>query len=687
MSTFTSTDLNNAHKFAQTNQDIRLLKKLPPHLASWLDVKLRPATNDDYFIPEVLKHAAFVLEVNPTEEFCKASSCTSVKETSTCEPLETASYYRVGDDSYDIQCQPACFNTIQKTKITEASKKRSADIGMLVWNGKAKKCRYANSEIINLLEKPYWRSDVKFEKRVNDMPTGYSRVQLPNELYNTGRSYRNNAAYCQYYDKTIQDNGDCDFRIWEKGLDAVVGMSLINTVKSSIRMVSSDHPFPLPENLPKLPDTIPLEYTLDGWKANIRADFKIPDLIDTKPRATAEMIQNAHNRIIKSKGGDATEIENMTPQEMHDQFLVDDELNWEISSSFMRQSMGLKQTAAEIEKEKARNDKIDETDRKDANNKLSKAFGLIAKSFTQAEMYEMIGTDVAFSHLLSRLKKQCVAIAEQMSMFVARELPSVATKISETVLSKGVSSFILRQSIASAMSLSSASAIFAAKTLAASATGVGYLLMAAQVLNIIFEFWDPYGYSNMHPNNYPKDLMQLGERMMREKYEGLGTDYSFDSFIRTVLSQDEITESNIRSMFDVLIYLDALEVNSEGSRIDKGSEINLALGNRNDLILAQNKGLASRVKFDPASFELYNERFMSRVDLNRYLNYTAAMCLLTSGALLFLRLNALSIVFLIICVVVLAVARLSLVDDSLVDALYKLTDRNRKYNPSGYPMT
>lgn len=284
MATYTDADLAASSKFVDANLKIRMLQKMyqrAPHLVSWIEYDLRNATHDDYYIPATLTDSCKIIDIRITKTLCELLSCNASKEQDVCVPEEHASYYYVGDNAYDVQCQPACFNTAVKMTYTDDGA-RAADTPMLNFhNGK---CRVLHSGIISWLEKPFYRSDTKFERRVNDMPTGFTRIPSDNP-YGGGITYKTNETYCHYYDRNLQEDGSCDETLGEKISHSLLGEALINTIKSSVRiLINNNVPFPLPENLPKLPNELKSIHTLNGWKANINKDFKLPDLIDIKPK-------------------------------------------------------------------------------------------------------------------------------------------------------------------------------------------------------------------------------------------------------------------------------------------------------------------------------------------------------------------------------------------------------------------
>lgn len=268
MAQYTQDDLANAEKFCKPNTIIRTINKLytkAPHLTSWLEYEIRDATLKDYYYPATLKHCSKVMTVKISKSLCENLSCNPMKEKSSCVHNEPASYYYVGDDnSYDVQCQPACFNTINVADFPKRDAKAPQTL-MLNWNNASNECHLANAQTVTYLEKPFYRSKTKYEVRVNDMPTGFSRIEDKKNIFGAGMAYIPNKTYCQYYDRTLMSDLSCDLKPYEKFLDAIVGQTLINYIKSGIRMLQNNNiPFPLPE-LDPLPSLKEI-HTLEGWK-------------------------------------------------------------------------------------------------------------------------------------------------------------------------------------------------------------------------------------------------------------------------------------------------------------------------------------------------------------------------------------------------------------------------------------
>lgn len=720
MATYTQDDIEASSKFADANNTIRILKKMyekAPHLTSWLEVTVRDATNDDYYIPATLEHAAKIVTVNMTEDLCKLVSCNPMKEQDNCKPNQTASYYYVGDSDYDVQCQPACYNTAAKISYNE-NNERAVDTPQLNWNSIQNECRFVNSAMTSWLEKTFYRSDTKFERRVNDMPTGYTRIPSDNP-YGCGYTYKTNKSYCKYYDRTLQDDGSCSMTLLEKLLDAIIGQTLINYVKSSIRMLSNDGiPFELPTNLPELPTELKTEHTLDGWKNNVNTSFVVPELIDTKPRLPTAQ---AFTTNIKNPNNDAT-------KNTHDYRRQAELSSMDNMSNFMRTCIGLEPDTSKekifgVDKNgeilqpmgsspKSRTKRSNNNDYDDKNNEMIRTdndddnddddddtqkhwtqtmkdlFVSILEMFTKGDTYFYAGVDLTTQAALKKIKSIAVKIIEKMSTYLAKGLFDVTGSIGTKVLVSGIKGLSVKLITTMALRIGAKIAVMLAKILAAAASIIGWLLVGTMLLDMLFTFWDPYGYNNLYPPEVPNDMMESGELSLRQALDAPAANFKFENLAALVLSEDETMELYLESLVDRLIYLDALVVNSEGSRIDKGREINVNTGSKYEMESAQNAGLAQRVKFDLQNYEAYNDRFMVRVNVNKYLNYISASSVILSGVLMIAKLPILAMVAIIVALIVLAFSRLELQDDILVDLMDKYRNKTPQFgeNNNGYSM-
>lgn len=744
MATYTTADLEAASKFANVNATIRTIQKLEEsakHLTSWLDYSIRDATHDDYYIPASLAHCCKVIDVKIPKNLCDLLSCNPLKEEDTCIPGEIASYYYVGDDGYDVQCQPSCYNTASK-KTYNDDNSRAVDVPMLNFHND--KCRIMHTPMVGWLEKTFYRSDTKFEVRVNDMPTGFSRTTTDNE-YGSGITYKTNATYCDYYDRHFEEDGSCQMNWLENVTDAVIGQSLINTIKSSIRVLTNNNiPFNLPQNLPPLPTELKSVHTLKGWRENINNAFVVPELIDTSPkvittrhrrdtiyhknttlndliysRRQAEESQTNLSdftlRLMKRTKREADKS-NASLKNKHTISGLIDSINYK--QELIKQAIKQQQFAslhpepqssvdtcdnilpeAYIEPHKdhialesklnidtynyrhklTKREVITPTDDPSTIDRVLKtikdAFVAILKLATDPHLAFMLSVNYITDQILSNLKPLLLTITERITSLAYAGLEKIIGSIGDRVLIAGLRGMVIKAVGSMAINIGSKLAVLTAKLLGAAASVVGWLLAASMILDLIFGAWDPYGYNNMFPATIPNDMMQNAEMTLRQHAKAPSMNFEFQHFASTILSEEELLQIQVESLIDHLIYLDALVVNSEGSRINKGESLDVSQVNQNDYNGAAQQGAAERVKWDSHSFAKYNERFMDRVTVNRTGNMIAIILFGVSAFCLIVRLNVLAIVALILCVVLLAITHLQVYNNLFVDFVEKYTVR------------
>lgn len=637
MASYTEADIEAAGKFADANYNIRLIRALhakAPHLTSWLDVTVRSATHDDYYIPSTLSTKSYVTTVKMTEKLCKLLSCDPTNTKDVCKSNEEASYFYVGDDGYAAQCQPACFGMTSKITYDDEGNEEP-QMPMLFWH--MNNCVVANAPMINWLEKTRWRSNTLYETRNNDMPTGFSRT--PSNLpFGTGVSHKMNATYCRYFDRTFKD-GTCKMEWWELILDAIIGMSLINTIRSAIRVLTNGGvPFPLP-NLPPLPSTLEPQLTKDGWKKNTNSNFVVPEVLDTLPdsfamrrefREDEEFHQDAKvNRLIHER----RRAEYDAPV-----------------SAFMKVQHG-------------RNDDEDDSDEEDANGDDYEGAdfwdGLFQAIFS-LDFMAMIAIDIAFEKIKKQIKKFAKKLIEKFSSEIGEGVLKSIKKIGSKVLKSGFKSLSMKMVKGVAVKIGSKLMVAIGKMLTAAASVVGYLLIGAQLLDLLFSFWDPFGYGNMFPPELPPDCAANGERAIRQAMESAQGVYEWENLAGTLLSKDEIFTLLLESLMDRLYYLDALVVNSEGSRIDKGSTLNFDGVSKNEVTRQKSKFIAKQYRFDETVFHEYNQSFMTRVEISRNINKLSWGLLGLSAFCFVCSLTGLCILFVILALVCFAAGNIAL---------------------------
>lgn len=644
---YTTTDVSNAEKFANYNVQVKLMHlmyKRAPHLVTYLEYTVRKATDDDYFIPESLPaETCLVIDVRIGADLCKKLSCTRMKDREPCTPADTASFYRIGDDSFGEQCQPACFNTRSPAVTYSDSGSQAVHTPML--NFYQNECRIVPDVAVTHLERPYYRSDVHYERRVNDMPTGFSRTTDGTEArYGCGFTYKNNPTYCGYYDRKMEPDGTCTQQWWEKGLNAVTGTALINTVRSGIRTITNESgtPFADPVGLPAFPSTVPERMTVSGWKSDVNAKFVLPSAV------------NVFDPKLDGRRSEAEKQQRKLRQRR------------QVADTQTKQ-------AAAAASNKGDADEADGT----TLNKIKQIIESLVDMFKSPETWKLLAESWAFNVSLDYIRQFSLKIIEVVQSSMVREMPKLLDMaFSRAVFAGGMRSVTRTIVVNSIVRTLSTSAVMIAKLTAEITSVAGWLIAALTVFDFIFAIWDPYGYNHMFPANYARDFMNAAEVSMRAQFQTPSLQYGYDELLKMFITHDEFVQVFIESLVDRVIYLDSLEVNSDGETIDKSDYLFVDKRNANAEQLTgklddiSKIALVRRVRFDPVSYDEYNAKFVEKITFSNVMVYAATGCAAASAMLIVTGWLILSVLCFIVCIVCMVLNRLTITGTAF-RALYK----------------
>lgn len=683
--TYTAEDLANADKFAQYNYRVRLLAKMherAPHLVSWLRVSWRPATDDDFYVPESLRSIARVIDVRYTETFCKMINCQSMKEQEPCVPNEEPSWYRVGDDSWDVQCQAACYNTALKPTY-DKNGARAADVPWV--NYHRGECRLVPAAASNL-EKTFYRSQARYELRVNNMPTGFSRVKT-DDPHSCGFTYRNNPSYCAYFDQHWNPSTqDCQQTGLEYVVDAVLGMSLVNAVRSSIRQwTDASDQLPLPTGLPSPPQPRPPDmYRAKGWRANVDKSFVLPELVDPFLPANGNGGKDDHVAGGDGGGGDDDETSAATAArqrrsvtsttDSHQPAAVESKDPAVAARNAARRDAERRHLAAAADASSA----ATKTRTRRATGSESKLSEILRKIFTglyeavqDPKAWAVIGINYVNDRLLDQVRKVSLKCAERLTAYLAQGSLRFGGSLGARVIAGSVRSLSLRAVTSFAVRVGAKAAVALAKVLAATASVVGWVLVIGGLIDLVLGFWDPFGYSKMLPARYPRDAMAAFEQAQAQLYGVGDPSYGVDDLAEIILSDAERWELSLATIVDRAAYLNALVVNSEGSVIDKGQLVNTNDFTNETMERVGNEVSAARYRFDEASFRRDSARFNARTKVAKLVNRATIVAFAVGALALLTRFHLFALLAVIVAVIGLCLGFANTQYDLLVDPYVK----------------
>jgi hypothetical protein len=613
---FTQTDIINASRFAEERTRLFLLEALNrkfPHIASHLEYKIRAADHEtDYFFPRSLNNRAIISEVIINKKLCEKLSCSFAHPRGSCTSENEAFNYRVGDSAnFQTACQPSCFNLLPVATYNEDGEE-NPHMTRVVYNENG--CVFVPTSFI-WSELPLFRSSEIYETRVNDLPLGFNEKTLANS--SSGIGYEYNETYCRsFFDEWDPQRRICYTRWYQMLLNVVIGENIVKMARAGITALQNNgNSIPPPINLPPMPPLDP-KHLLSNWIKDIDPNFVVPD-----PNGNNDDIINSVSTSTKQK---------LRPLTNH-------------TISHVNQPFDL--------------DIINAT--------LDVILALLEALFTDPYFIASIGVDILLDQLLSGIRKASLAIIKRMGPLVNNFLRTLFTPMPSRVLTMALRSTMTRMVIQVAIKVSAQFFIALARIVALAASVVGIILIIIAIFDIIFIFWDPLGFSNKFPPEFLDQMMWSSDLGMRQQFQMSVPRLSFDLLALVLLSEDEILELNLHSFVWFFEYFNALEVNSEGTRINRGPNIIFNQDRTEEFDQATMRLTIPTQK----EFRQFEIKHTYRWRLSRYANFLGWA--FTAAGLLFIAFNLFVVAFmlLIIAIIFFALAMTNLHNDVLVDNL------------------
>lgn len=649
---YTSIDTSNGSRYAgeRSRLDmVRFLYEKKPHLGSQLIWSVRPADPErDFYFTLAFQTRAIVSEVVIGKSLCEKLSCNFATPTGPCTSSTAAFNYRVGDqDVFQRACEPACFNLNSTTKVNEDGNE-VPHMTRLVYNNGS--CMFESSAAI-FAELPIFRSNEIRETRVSDLPTGFNRTE--NIYANTGRGYTYNKPYCDaFFDKFDSENKICVQSIWDQILGAVIGENIIKLSRAGVQAIVNNGNT-IPElNLPP-PPPIDEAFKLENWLSDINESFIVPD-----PDANYE---DFHTRV-KSMNliFDETEL-----QKLKTSFRGYKKNRNDLSSE-QRRNLEM-QKSGKFLGEKMSDDE-DEIDPATMWEMISASLtALLEEMLTNPIFVGSIAIDMVLSEVLTQLKKQSLRISENIMPRIALLLKNLGKPIGAKLLTNVLKCTIARTIINITMKVAGQLIVALARLVALASSIVGIVLIIISVFDIILTFWDPLGFNKKYPPGYIDELMKNADFALRQDFQMSIPRIEFDVLVSLLLTEEEIMTLSLNSFHWVLEYLDSLEVNSEGSRIDRGREVNFADVVPEELNADINVTLAQLRIYTPQDFAAFEDKHICRWRVSQGLQRVAIILVALGSVLFVLRIFLAALVIFEFAIIVFLVAAFNMEFDELID--------------------
>lgn len=587
---FTITDRENAAKYATERHKWRIVKILLnkyPHIFTHSKVKLIPADPDKHFYyPKSLQKKAIILDFKITKKMCEKLACNPAKFEDTCKPTESASVYRIGDDGqWGIQCQASCFNLLKKTN---NNKVHMVD---LEWNDNTDSCIIIPMSKV-WSEKPLYRSKERYEIRVNTLPLGFNKGKTTSTT--SGTEYKMNLSYCMAFFQKFED-GHCEKEGYRKYfLDYVIGESIVNFIKSAESLTSNTSDFPdgtIPrrDDMPDIPGNEKADpYQFDNWIKDIDTSFELPPLegnIEIEEQKKFYSIKSKTKADEKKIDGKAT-LEKITD-------ILGGLLQMIFTAEFWR-DLSI-QLGIEIS--------------------IKTSVNLLAKFF--------------FNWFVPNLADFLARTGFQITSHILKDSIEIATmKAFGNVVAESVGA--LGGSIL--------------KLLAEVGSVIGVVLLVTSVLDIALTIWDPLNFNKMVNTDIIQQVSRSSELALKQQLKTNKIDMTLELLSGLLLEKKENNNLMLIYTIDVIEYLSALEVNSDGTVIEKGDLLTFDKDISNNI----DQNLITNKKNYIYDYKLYETDHVNRLKTLRITKITIILSVIASLITLIFQLYIAALIFFII---------------------------------------
>ncbi|UOT91822.1 PIF-0 [Aratus pisonii nudivirus] len=617
---YTNKDLDNGITYSNNRYTLSVINAMynkMPHLISHMEYSIEQADPDeDYYYPASFQKRAIKVTTNIPETLCLKLSCNSVMENSACTKNTPASYYIIGDQAdFRRRCEPSCFHLLKDPVIDEETGEEQVQMLRLEYNTKFG-CIIAPTASI-WHEYPFYRSETVYEHRLNDLPVGFN-LDTPDPYSYSGMAYKYNKSYCDaFYDQW--DGTTCIKQWWEIVLYAVVGESIVKMVKAGITSINNGYKSDYPDiTLPTTPD-IEDVWTVKGWEEDINTEFIVPPVEYEIPTSLVGFIQreteHTNNVKLDEKYMYQKNIK-MIKNIKNKQKQISFKLRRKLESNFDIKILN-NEDHHEINSIKYNNKKYkskiifishENGDQFSILDLITDVVGGLLASVFDPNFWLDIGIGITSDLILDQIKIIFRKIAndiipkltEKILAYTGKKIMTkVFTKTLYATVANTISKIVIK-SVSKVM-------IQITKLLAELASVVGIILAIITIFDILLTIWDPLGFNQKFDEEVINSVTRSSDIAMRQALEVSIPLMTFEIFTNMSLSAEEILDESLNTFIYVYEYLDALTVNAEGSRIDKGEEIIIGDESSEDISSSINSNIVSTKLVTPK--ELYDYEF------------------------------------------------------------------------------
>nr|UWK31652.1 p74 [Spodoptera exigua multiple nucleopolyhedrovirus] len=624
MAMLTFVDIQNSNWYSEHLTRLRFIPKWRtkmPHIL--VDYEIRAANDNDFYIPPTLAHKAIHVKLKFSKRGCESMTCYPFHETGPIDANTPANYTQTSETAI-LYGQPACYN-LDRVAATREGAENEVQAPELRYT-QSGQCLLVDTVSKMYFNSPYVRTDEHVIKGIDDVPA-FNVEPAPDLLFPERFVGKFNEAYCRRFGRTLV-NGGCSVNWWESLVGFVLGDTIYITLKmltnnifSELRSFDYKRPSPI---LPQ-PPTIDSQKLLDEWR-NVRdpevdVDFEIA-FNNYKTMADLNLTDALNKLVYRAEVGFSREYVPRT-------------LNYRVATDFVSHSVA--PTEDDLE-------------------------AIISQFLEDNALILGIATSFGFDYLFDAIKAILKRINTSLIPLLKQTLMNTSRRVTTRLLGETYKAAVTHAFNRIAIKTISAIAKAMTRIAIKAASIIGIILIIVSIGDLILGLWDPFGYNNMFPREYPDDLsMSFLTAYFASLNNGTRDLIEFlPEHFEELVDADEDDILTIDAISDLLEYIASLTINSNGQMLefDKSETIEDF-----DEVTLVGSALASSALYTHLDFLQYTQRHNEI--LYNYQSTILVPILFIAGALVLAMMprdtnvTALFIIFLILALYTLLVDALS----------------------------
>ncbi|AUF81548.1 p74 [Malacosoma neustria nucleopolyhedrovirus] len=528
MATLTAVDLLNASRYATHQQRLHMIPKWRrkfPHI--FLDYEIRAADNDDYYVPPRLRDKAISVKVTFSKAGCESMTCYPFHETGNIDYSTPFNYTQTSETTV-AYANPACYHLDRAAATREGAENEVQAPELRYTDGG--KCILVDTLTKMYFNTPYLRTEEHLIQGVDDVPA--FNITADDPLFPERFIGHFNEAYCRRFGRDLI-NGGCSVQWWESLIGFVLGDTIYITLKllstnifKELRDFNYTRPSPILPTKPTVDSDAILQRWLRARDDRVDVDFEnsFPDY-----QTLADLGIGDNEKLIYTAEHGFSRVPSQT-----------------------RRRLDFREAIARVEPY------IDDATLND----------IISQFLEDNALIFGIATDLGFELLLNQFKGLLKNLNTKIIPALKRMLMLSSKRLTNKLLGETYKAILVHSINRMALKAISTMAKAMTRILIKASSVVGLILIIFTLVDLILAFWDPFGYNNMFPREFPHDLSLA---FLSAYFSGLQNEsVDFVEFLPEYfndLIEDDDT-AILDSLFYILDYVSELEVNSNGQQLN-----------------------------------------------------------------------------------------------------------------------